>query len=289
MITYRSYAKINLGLEVLYKRPDGFHEIDTIFQTISLHDRMIFNESSELIVSCDREDIPSGPENLVYKAAEALREETGTEEGIEIRIEKRIPSGGGLGGGSSNAAVALIALNKIWGTNYSDERLMDIGAGLGSDVPFFFIGGTARARGRGEIITPIDDQEGYRTVLATPPLSISTPDAYNNLSKLLTSLSRPTNISAFVDGRKEVSSLTNDFEVFLFAEYPLLEDITEKFNNLGALKAGVTGSGAVVFGLFLSGYNPDIIARSMASSFPEVDFSASAPVTRDEYHRLLIE
>ncbi len=287
--TYKSYAKLNLGLRIINKREDGFHELSTIFQTINLHDLLRFEKAESLEVSADRSDIPQGPGNLVYKAADLLRKKTGYTGGVRITIEKHIPSGGGLGGGSSNAAVTLLALNRLWNLNIPHVELRALGGEIGSDVPFFFTGGTVHATGRGEIMSEIDDIDDLNILLASPPLSVSTPEAYKNVSRLLTYPVSPNNITAFLNGEKDLSSLTNDFEIFLFARYPLLEDVTKKIIELGAVKAGVTGSGACVFGLFNPNSNPSTLVKQMEACFPEVDFSASAPVTRDEYHRSLDE
>ena len=174
-----AFAKTNLRLEVLGRRPDGFHDIDTIFQTIDLTDRLeVSAEPSEIVLECDEASIPRGSENLVVRAAEALRARCGIPAGARIRLVKNIPAGGGLGGGSSDAAVALLLLSRLWKTGAGRGLLAEVGAGIGSDVPFFFVGGTARGRGRGEILDPLDDAPSVPLVVLVPPFPISTAEVY---------------------------------------------------------------------------------------------------------------
>src|SRR4051794_30813583 len=147
-----SFAKINWTLRVLGKRDDGYHELYTVFQTVSLHDTLEFEESDEVTLTCDEGAVPTDERNLVLRAAAALRERSGCSTGARINLSKRIPAPGGLGGGSSNAAVALVGLRRLWGLRASDADLHQILASIGSDVPFFLHGGTAVGTGRGEII-----------------------------------------------------------------------------------------------------------------------------------------
>src|SRR6266404_1886585 len=154
-----SYAKINWNLRILGKRGDGFHEICTVFQTISLHDTLHFTANDELFLTCDDPEIPTDEGNLITEAANKLNEKFGTNFGTRIHLEKRIPSPGGLGGGSSNAAVTLIGLMRLWELEIAPSDLQSIAEQLGSDVPFFLRGGTALGTGRGEQIETLDDRE----------------------------------------------------------------------------------------------------------------------------------
>jgi len=175
-----AFAKTNLRLEVFGKRADGFHEIDTVFQTIDLTDRLEVTGALEGVrLECSEPSIPSDARNLVVRAAEALRSRYGVSAGARIRLEKNIPAGGGLGGGSSDAAVALLLLARLWEVPADVAALSAIGAELGSDVPFFFTGGTARGRGRGEIVEPLPDPPARALVLVIPPFPISTADVYS--------------------------------------------------------------------------------------------------------------
>lgn len=173
-------AKTNFRLEVLGKRPDGFHEIDTILQTIDLADVLeVAPASRGITLECSDPSIPSDGRNLVVRAAELLRRELGVSSGAAIRLEKRIPAGGGLGGGSADAAIALLLLARLWEIDADVPALAAMGAALGSDVPFFFTGGTARGRGRGERIDPLPDAPSRALILVVPPFSISTAEVYS--------------------------------------------------------------------------------------------------------------
>ncbi len=166
--TLPSFAKLNLLLRVIGKREDGFHELFTIFQTVSLQDTIRFAHSDKLELGCDDPAIPTDDRNLILRAANALREFADVEKGADIYLEKQIPSPGGLGGGSSNAAVALIGLSRLWELDIAANDLQAISARLGSDVPFFLHGGTAIGTGRGELIEPIDDiSEQFLLIVAS--------------------------------------------------------------------------------------------------------------------------
>src|SRR5215213_5851130 len=176
--TLPSFAKINWLLRILGKREDGFHELCTIFQTVSLCDEISFAENDYLILACDKENMPTGEANLIYKAALALQNEFKVKKGARIYLEKRIPAPGGLGGGSSNAAVALLGLAVLWNLEIEREKLVEIGAKLGSDVPFFFFGGTAFGSGRGTEIVPLQDLDEKFMLLVTPDVQIPTAEAF---------------------------------------------------------------------------------------------------------------
>jgi len=286
-VSYLSYGKINLGLEIIGTRPDGYHEILTIFQTVKLCDTITVSSSNGIEVLCGNPDIPQGEGNIAYKAAEALKKRCGYNAGARIEIKKKVPSEAGMGGGSSNAAVTLIALNELWKTNLAVEELAEIGGGIGADVPFFFTGGTALGSGKGEKITPLDDLDEMKILLAIPNFKISTPDAYCKTDKLLTTKNRANNILAFLKREKGFSSLTNDFELFLFPEFPILEGIAKSFTGFGAIKTGVTGSGSVVFGLFRAGAGLEVTIPRLIAKFPAVTFIATATLGRVEYQQTL--
>jgi len=174
-----AFAKTNLRLEVIGKRADGFHEIDTTFQTIDLCDLLEVSDAPDGVrLECSDPSIPSDSRNLVIRAAEALRKRYGISRGARIRLEKNIPAGGGLGGGSSDAAIALLLLSRLWEIPADVGALSGVGSTLGSDVPFFFVGGAARGRGRGEVVEPLPDEPARSLVLVAPPFSISTAEVY---------------------------------------------------------------------------------------------------------------
>jgi len=176
-----AFAKTNLLLRVVGRRPDGYHELDTIFQTIDLTDFLEVSEAAAIELECDDPRLPTGLENLVTRAATRLAEAFGVRRGARIQLTKRIPVGAGLGGGSSDAAVALGLLARFWSLPSAGESLLKIARDLGSDVPFFLYGGTARGTGRGDILRPLSDGEQRRLVLIVPPFPISTADVYGRL------------------------------------------------------------------------------------------------------------
>jgi 4-diphosphocytidyl-2-C-methyl-D-erythritol kinase len=250
VIQVPSYAKINWSLRVTGKRADGFHELETVFQLISLHDTVTFEESDRLVVTCDDPTIPTDERNLVVKAARALGIDR-----IAIHIEKRIPSGGGLGGGSSNAAATLTTLAKMFGLN---QPLAPIALQLGSDVPFFLVGGTAYATGRGEVITPLPDAPDFPLLLVLPRQRVSTADAFRSLAHCSPALG--------IDAYKEVSSFTNDFEEPVFARFPQLRALKQRLYDSGAQWAAMSGSGSTLAGAF-----SDVSSRDAArAAFPDV-------------------
>ncbi len=250
-----SFAKINLGLRILGKRPDGFHDLCTIFQTISLHDTLTFREADVLTLSSSIKYLPVDDRNLIIRAGRKLIELTGSEHGAAVHLKKRIPSPGGLGGGSSNAAVALLGFNKLWELGLSIEDLHSIGAELGSDVPFFLYGGTAIGTGRGTEIEPVADIAIENMVLIAPNVRVSTRDAFARLgadcltSAVSASILLNCRFEAEQDDTSQLS-LINDFEKPVFEAHPEIGRAKGKLLELGAAKAAMSGSGSSVYGFF---------------------------------------
>ena len=268
-LTLPSFAKINLTLRVHGRRPDGYHEIETVLQTVTLHDRLIFSalESSEIELACDAPDIPVDEANLVHRAAVALRERFQIRRGARVEIEKHIPAGGGLGGGSSNAAVTLVALSHLWGIGTNARELSEIGATLGSDVPFFLTGGTALGTGRGELIRPLADAPRAHLLVVSPPVKVSTAEAYKLLNApALTKIGRAANFYVSREGaefdRPLREALANDFEPAVFRQSPEIERARDALVRSGAQAALLSGSGSSVYGVF--------DGREQASSAREV-------------------
>lgn len=250
-----AFAKINWFLEILGKRPDGFHEICTAFQTVSLHDNLIFSESEEIELSCDKPEIPVDETNLIFRAALKLKETFAVEKGAKIHLEKNIPSAGGLGGGSSDAAAALIGLARLWNLEIDFPKLCEIGASLGSDVPFFFFGGTAVGAGRGTEITQIKDVNEELMLIVTPDVSVSTAEAYKRLNALRLTKSESKSILEICCERSERLDLlqsdpNNDFEKVIFEIEPEIKRVKEKLLETGAKRALMSGSGASVYAVF---------------------------------------
>jgi len=231
-----AYAKINWSLRITGKRADGFHDLETLFQTISLHDTLMFEDSDQLTLTCDDPVIPVDERNLVIRAARAA------EKKAAITLHKEIPAGGGLGGGSSDAAATLIALGR---------PSPEIALSLGSDVPFFLIGGTAYATGRGEILTPLPRVCGIPLLLLMPRERVSTARAFG----MLRAFSPPLGINryrAMIDDDllSHAAELTNDFEAPIFAMLPSLRMLKAKLYEAGAAWAAMSGSGSTIVGAF---------------------------------------
>ncbi len=254
VVKVQAPAKINLGLVVQGKRTDGYHEIETIMQMVSLYDEIVIRKSRRGIqVDTDHPNLPTGEENLVYQAADLLAREMNIVPSVRIRIHKRIPLGAGLGGGSSDAATTLAGLNRLWGLDLSRRRLMDLATRLGMDVPFFLFAPTALARGRGEILTRIPSPSPPLWVLLVDPgIPISTRSVYQGLKIGLTTKNkhismRRFSVTAFEDAG---ICLENDLESVTFKKFPLLQEIKESLYDLGALFSLMSGSGSALFGIF---------------------------------------
>lgn len=250
----RSYAKINWTLDVLFKREDGFHELRTIYQTVSLHDTLVITETNGPIeIVCEDTRVPCDETNLAFKAAALLREVTRTSKGARIEIEKSIPVAAGLGGGSSNAAATLLALIKLWQVEIDERNLLRIAGTLGSDVPFFLMGGTALGVGRGEEVSQIEQVDCEHLLLANPGFAVPTGDAYEKLSRL-TRQEAALNIPFALLAAKGVSGLPlaarNDLEETVLAAHPEIAEVKRRLLSLGARHAQMSGSGATVFGVF---------------------------------------
>ena len=289
-IQLRSYAKINWGLEVLFQREDSYHELRTIYQTISLYDGLRLSDTSGKIeIVCDDARVPRDGTNLVHRAAVLLREETGTRAGAHIAIEKRIPVAAGLGGGSSNAAAALIGLARVWQVEVPEKRLVEIATTLGSDVPFFLVGGTALGVGRGEEVYPLEEVTSNSLVLVNPGFAVSTADAYSRLSRL-TRQETVRIIPLTSLAAKGISELplaaSNDLEEVVEAAYPEIAEVKRRLLSLGARRALMSGSGATVFGVF-DNLHTAAMARDMARA---AGWWAEAvrTITRQEYKESIV-
>jgi len=254
ILLVRAFAKINLTLDVLGKRDDGYHEIASVMQSLALCDYITFEDAEDIVLTVEGEPVPAGPENLVYRAAEALRDFAGdAERGAAIHLEKHIPVAAGLGGGSADAAATLVGLNELWRLGFSRTELAAIAAGIGADVPFCLVGGTALARGKGEILTPLPPAPAMGVVLALPPLRVSTAEVYARFDAARVG-KRPDNeamVRALRAGKvKEIAAcLENVLEAVTFAMHPELRELKQAVLDAGALGALMSGSGPVIFGL----------------------------------------
>jgi len=247
-------AKINLFLEVIGKRPDGYHEVYTVMQTVDLYDEIVISgRAGGVGMKCDRADLPSDRGNLCRRAAEALMRETGVRRGININLRKRIPIAAGLGGGSSDAAGVLLALNAWWGLDLPLVDLGRIASELGSDVPFFLTGGAAACSGRGEIITPIENAASYAVVLAAPPIPVATPEVYRSLSgRRSNAHGDGADIPAVMesgDPNELAGKLYNRLEENPGSYMDEVNRLKGLLVESGAIAALMSGSGAAVFGI----------------------------------------
>jgi 4-diphosphocytidyl-2-C-methyl-D-erythritol kinase len=255
-----AFAKINLNLRVLGKRPDGYHEIRTVLQTISLHDTLRFTVTAapHIVLACDDRRIPSGAKNIVCCAAAALQKRFRSQQGAYVRLEKKIPSEAGLGGGSSDAAVTLLALAHLWQTRATADDLAEIAGSLGADVPFFLKGGTGLANGIGTRVTELPDGLEKFLLVIKPNAGISTTAAYQALNApSLTSAEAKTILSSSQRGEffdnPDSDALRNDFEAAVFIQQPEIARAKAALTKSGAQAALLAGSGSAVFGIFDGG------------------------------------
>ncbi|HOA83575.1 MAG TPA: 4-(cytidine 5'-diphospho)-2-C-methyl-D-erythritol kinase [Thermodesulfovibrio thiophilus] len=256
MLTYKAFAKINWALSVLNKRNDGYHDIISLMHAIDLYDTLIFEPSSGIEIQTE---LPIKRENnLIYKAIIALQQYTGIKKGIKVTLQKQIPIGAGLGGGSSDAATTLKALNELWGLNLGVNTLQKIGVSIGSDVPFFFNLPLCIVEGRGDIIKPLKIEKSYTLVIVKPEFSISTKWAYEflNLETELTTEYKKINNNIWqlylllCEGAYSNFHSWNDLEKSVSGKYPEIEKIKKKLLEAGALMSLLSGSGSTVFGVF---------------------------------------
>lgn len=255
-LNLRAYAKVNLGLDVVKKREDGYHEVSMIMQTVKLFDRLHFEKQQEdtIELTTNLKFLPVDENNLVYKVVRQLKEEFQIKEGIRIHLDKHIPVAAGMAGGSSDCAAALFGMNRMFGLNLSRKELMERGVKLGADVPYCIMRGTALSEGIGEILTPLPPMPDCYIVIAKPPISVSTKYVYEHLD--LPNLEHHPNISAMVEALKNndlkgiTATMENVLETVTIHEYPVIKDIKTMMLQAGAENALMSGSGPTVFGIF---------------------------------------
>ena len=266
MLDVSSFAKINWHLRILGKRSDGYHELITVLQTISLHDELTFDfrDDGKLLLHCDDPEIPTDETNLIVRAAVSLQHRLQSPLGAEINLVKRIPTKAGLGGASSNAAVTLLALNALWSGKLKTDELTTIGSSLGADVPFFFHGGRCLATGTGTKVSVLPDGPKQYLLVITPNASVATSNAYASLNAAsLTTSESDSILSSSLADRSSADSrqwpLQNDFEKVIFEIEPEVERAKMALLEAGARGALLAGSGSSVFGVF-----DDEMARNRA-------------------------
>jgi 4-diphosphocytidyl-2-C-methyl-D-erythritol kinase len=290
-----SFAKINLRLDILGKRADGYHELRTIFQTVSLHDelRLRASKSSEILLTIHGNDeLAREPvkKNLAYRAVDALRRELKIRRGVELELRKVIPSGGGLGGGSSNAAAALFGYLQLTGLKLPMAVLIELAASLGADVPIFLFGGRALGAGRGDEIYPLPDIKTLALLIVAPrDIRVPTPDAFRWLNAPVRNAATLTKLAAdpklwefcALSWSAQGTGLSNDFEKAVFKRYNRLDQIKRVLLQKGAAEASLAGSGSAVFGVFPS----PTMARRAAVGFPHDLTFVCETISRDRYLR----
>lgn len=255
-IRIKGRAKINLSLDVIRRKPDGYHEVEMIMQQIDLHDTIVLTErkDDQILLKSNCDYIPRDEGNIAFRAADLIRKRFHITKGIEIDIDKQIPVAAGLAGGSTNAAAVLIGLNRLWQLGLTQEELMDLGVTLGADVPFCILGGAAHATGIGEVLTPIPGLKNIWMVIAKPSISVSTAEVYGQLD-LSTLKERPdTQKLLRMMEQGDVSGLAknmgNVLETVTEAKYPVIKEIKGKMMEYNALGCMMTGSGPTVFGIY---------------------------------------
>jgi 4-diphosphocytidyl-2-C-methyl-D-erythritol kinase len=276
-VLFKAFAKLNFYLDVIRKRPDGYHDIETIFQSVSLYDTLKFTPNpSEIEVITAHPDLPPQEHNLVYRAATLLKQETETRDGVTIALEKNIPIGAGLGGGSSDAAATLAALNLIWSTDCAEDTLLKVAARIGSDVPFCFVGGTAAGTGRGEKLLKLPPVGRRWLVIITPPFSVSTADVY---SRVTVAVAEPDRAHEVTDRFRAVIEhvrsgnvedvLYNVMERIVTKRYPQLNELKRALERAGCPSALMSGSGPTMFGLVASRDDGIAVVGELKRAYPD--------------------
>ena len=294
-IRISAFAKVNLRLEVLGKRPDGYHELRTVFHTVSLRDTLRFRWRRApgialQIQGNDQLSQEAVEKNLVYRAVDALKQELKITAGVEILLKKTMPAGRGLGGGSSDAAAALLGYLQFARRKMPQTRLLEIAATLGADVPFFLLGGRALGIGKGDEIYPLPDIPKLNLLIVSPrSIHVPTPDAYRWLNApQLTSLTKSAAAHKLLEfcalcWSSQGNSLSNDFEPAVFQRHPRLDQIRQELFQRGASEALLAGSGSAVFGVFPSPAK----ARRAVVGFPHDQTFVCETISRSRYARLM--
>lgn len=252
----QAYGKINLGLDVLWKREDGYHEVKMIMQTVKLHDTLFFESVEEdvIILSTNADGLPVNEDNLIYRACQMLKTEYKITDGIRIFLDKQLPVAAGMAGGSADAAAALIGMNRIFDIGLSKDKLMEYGVKLGADVPYCIMQGTALSEGIGEKLTVVSPMPECVLLLAKPPIDVSTKMVYENLHA--NELSRHPDIDGIIEAlsHQDLQGITdrmeNVLETVTVTRYPVISEIKNCMTEMGAMQSLMSGSGPTVFGIF---------------------------------------
>ena len=274
-LTVKAYAKINLTLEIIQRLPSGYHEIKSVMQQTALCDTIAINEAhAGISITCANRTVPLNARNSIWKAAALLKERCAVDRGVKFNLVKRIPIGGGMGGGSANAAATLMGLNKFWQLGLSQAELFEISQEIGMDVAFCILGKTALATGRGEIVEPLPSSPKLPLIIVNPGVFVSTRTAYEGLKvDELTFVDKSAQMIAAIERRDfdgVVVSLHNDFESTVLDEYPVIGAVKRDLVEAGAEAALLSGSGASVFGIARSAAQAHAIAETLKPRYPFV-------------------
>ena len=254
----KAYGKINLGLDVLRRRPDGYHDVKMIMQMVDIYDTLTFEKRQDdrIVLSANKEEIPCDDSNLIYKAAKLLFDYKGVSHGVNIHLEKRIPVAAGMAGGSTDAAAAFTGLNELFELGVSQKELLELGVKVGADVPYCILGGCALSEGIGEVLTPLPNPPYCELVITKPDINVSTKYVYENLN--LPELKRHPDIDSMRtaieagDLKGITDRLENVLESVTVKKYGIIQEIKDEMISLGATNAIMSGSGPTVFGFFES-------------------------------------
>lgn len=280
----KAYGKINLGLDVLRKREDGYHEVRMIMQTVGLYDRidLIYQDEPGIKVETNLYYLPNNENNLVYQAAKLLMEEFGVKQGIHIKLKKFIPVAAGMAGGSSDAAAVLFGVNRMFGLGLSQQKLMERGVRIGADVPYCVMRGTALSEGIGEVLTPLPSMPQCQVLIAKPGISVSTRFVYENLHANQLKPEQHPDIDAMVEAIKQgdihkaAGCMGNVLETVTIPAHPVVGRIKEVMMERGAEGSLMSGSGPTVFGLFT---NP----RAASDAYEYLRYGKGAELVRQVY------
>ncbi len=271
-IKRRAYGKINLGLDVLRKRPDGYHDVKMIMQMVSVYDELTFRKilDKEIRIVTNKEELPFNEDNLIYKAAKLMMERLNSEEGISVVLKKNIPIAAGMAGGSTDAAATLLGLNELLEGNIPMEELLSMGVKIGADVPYCILQKTALSEGIGEVLTPLPAPPACGLLIGKPDIHVSTKYVYENL-QADTLKSHPD-----IDGMRQAieeqdlegitSRMENVLETVTIQKYPVIGEIKEAMLKAGAINAHMSGSGPTVFGVFASRERAEKAKEELAKS-----------------------
>ena len=280
-IKLKALGKINLGLDVLGRRPNGYHDVRMVMQTVYLYDQILLEKTDKEGISLETNlfYLPVNENNLAYRAAKMLIDEFAIKEGVHISLEKHIPVAAGMAGGSSNAAAVLYGMNRLFQLGLTEQELMDRGVQLGADVPYCIMRGTVLAEGIGEKLTPLPAMPKCHVLLAKPPISVSTQKVYEKLDAQ--KVTKHPDIDGILLGlqtgdlKKITSSMGNVLENVTITEYPQIERIKDVMKEEGALNAMMSGSGPTVFGI----YDDKMLARRAAARIREEQLAKQVHVT----------